>query len=75
MHRAKFGMEEDLSLDSCFDFFRRKESTVDPTWVKEQIYRTSCVPEKCPPTPSLRDILRRRPDSEPAKSRPSFRFD
>lgn len=58
-------MDEDTSIDSCFDYFRRKGSGVDVLWVKEQIYRTSCVPETCPPTRTLCDVLRgRRHDQE-----------
>lgn len=53
-------MDEDLSMDACFDYFRRKDSKVDVLWVKEQIYRTSCVPETCPPTRSLVEIFRER---------------
>ena len=50
-------MEEDPDIDDCFAYFRRKESVVDAQWVKEQIYRTSCVPEKCPVTRSLVEIF------------------
>ena len=61
----RFGqMEEDASIDACFDFFRRKESVVDVRWVKEQVYRTSCIPESCPVTRSLFEIFSRRPEEE-----------
>lgn len=57
-------MDEDTSIDACFDYFRRKESVVDVQWAKEQVYRSSCVPEKCPPTRSLVDILSRHHDDD-----------
>lgn len=57
-------MDEDLSIDACFDYFRRKDSRVDVLWVKEQIYRTSCVPEACPQTRSLVEIFGERSDSD-----------
>ncbi|CAM9108859.1 unnamed protein product [Ectocarpus sp. 12 AP-2014] len=57
--RGLIQMDEDASIDACFDYFRRKELTVDIQWVKEQIYRTSCVPENCPATPSLPEIFSR----------------
>ncbi|CAM9337637.1 unnamed protein product [Ectocarpus sp. 8 AP-2014] len=50
-------MEEDPDIDDCFAYFRRKHSGVDVQWVKEQVYRTSCVPEKCPATRSLVEIF------------------
>ncbi|CAM9203430.1 unnamed protein product [Pylaiella littoralis] len=50
-------MDEDTALEACFDHFRR-DPTVGIQWVKEQVYRTSCVPEQCPDTRSLEDILR-----------------
>ncbi|CAM9139164.1 unnamed protein product [Ectocarpus sp. 8 AP-2014] len=52
-------MEEDPVVDDCFNYFRRKQSLVDVQWVKEQIYRTSCVPENCPTTRSLVEIFSR----------------
>lgn len=68
MRRTKFGqMDEDTSIDACFDYFRRKGSMIDVLWVKEQVYRTSCVPERCPSTRSLCEILisgNRRGDRE-----------
>ncbi|CAM9096823.1 unnamed protein product [Ectocarpus sp. 12 AP-2014] len=74
MHRTKSAstagqteMEEDASIDACFDYFRRAGSVVDVQWVKEQIYRTSCVPERCPPTRSLGEILSLRGDSDELK--------
>jgi len=58
MQRTKFGqMDEDITIDACFDYFRRKGSSIDVLWVKEQVYRTSCVPERCPPTRSLHEIF------------------
>ncbi|AAK14549.1 EsV-1-131 [Ectocarpus siliculosus virus 1] len=56
---AQRQMEEDPDIDGCFAYFRRKESVVDVQWVKEQIYRTSCVPERCPATRSLVEIFLR----------------
>ena len=59
MRRTKFGgqMDEDASIDACFDYFRRQGSMTDVLWVKEQVYRTSCVPERCPSTRSLCEIF------------------
>ena len=65
-------MDEDASIDACFDYFRRKESMVDVQWVKEQIYRTSCIPDKCPATRSLFEIFSRR--DEHVKKDMCFRF-
>lgn len=70
-------MDEDPSIDACFDYFRRKGSGVDVQWVKEQIYRSSCVPERCPQTLSLDEILDSlREDGEicAASTRESTRF-
>ncbi|CAM9287240.1 unnamed protein product [Ectocarpus sp. 13 AM-2016] len=70
-------MEEDPDIDDCFGYFRRKESVVDVQWVKEQIYRTSCVPEKCPATRSFVEIFvgLDREDGEPVvKKDVGFRF-
>ena len=50
-------MDEDPSIDACFDYFRRKGSIVDVQWVKEQIYRAPCIPDKCPETRSLFEIF------------------
>ena len=70
-------MEEDPDIDDCFTYFRREESVVDVQWVKEQIYRTSCVPEKCPATRSLVEIfsgLAREEGEVVAKKDVGFRF-
>ena len=79
MHRAAHRqMEEDPDIDDCFACFRRKDSLVDVQWVKEQIYRTSCVPEKCPATRSLNEIflwLGRPCDEAVVKDEVGFRFD
>lgn len=57
-------MDEDTSADAWFDFFRRKESVADVLWVKEQVYQTSCVPEKCPSTRSWVEIFSCREEGE-----------
>ncbi|CAN0569192.1 unnamed protein product [Ectocarpus sp. 12 AP-2014] len=70
-------MEEDPDIDDCFRCFRRKQSVVDVQWVKEQIYRTSCVPEKCPATRSFVEIfvgLDREDDEPVVKKDVGFRF-
>ncbi|CAN0246124.1 unnamed protein product [Ectocarpus sp. 6 AP-2014] len=71
-------MEEDPDIDDCFAYFRRKDSLVDVQWVKEQIYRTSCVPEKFPATRSLVEIflgLDRPCEETVVKNKVGFRFD
>lgn len=46
---------EDHSLTRIFDVLRTHE--VDITWVKNEIYGTSCIPETCPSTRNLDSLL------------------
>lgn len=48
-------IQEDSSLSPIFNVFRNHN--VDVTWVKENIYGTPCIPETCPRTRNLNDII------------------
>ena len=46
---------EDHSLTHIFDVLRTHD--IDITWVKNQVYGTSCFPETCPSTRNLENLL------------------
>ena len=48
-------IQEDASLSPIFNVFRKND--IDVTWVKENIYGTPCIPETCPRTRNLDDIV------------------
>ena len=52
---VSFRINEDHSLTRIFDVLRTHD--IDITWVKNQVYGTSCIPETCPSTRDLYNIL------------------
>lgn len=55
IHHKK--MQESIVNDPIFDIFR-KQSHVNVQWVKEQVYGSPCIPEKCPCINSFLDTMK-----------------
>ena len=52
---TSFRMDEDPSLTRIFDVLRTHD--IDITWVKNQVYGSSCIPESCPVTRDIDNLV------------------